>query len=172
MPISSTKLALPSIQQEQVRNIANHDLCERALDGARTNWSAASTYRAEVAEAKSRQLTINDCRNALGILGPETATPPKPIYNVPAIKTPSASKPNAPFDLDKASILSESDLAVCRLALNPNRTNWEFVEQPYATWAKEATRRGFTAGSCINMVNENDPNVANRIGSKYGAPSR
>ena len=72
---------------------------------------------------------------------------------------------------DTPSIEHKLDLAVCRLALNRNRTDWEFVEQPYATWAKEAARRSFTSGYCIDLVNYNDPNRPNPVKSKPAGPN-
>ncbi|MBK8008605.1 MAG: hypothetical protein IPK23_09300 [Rhizobiales bacterium] len=61
---------LPKSQEIQpaLIQLTNNDLCRGALDGPGEKWDSGSTYQQYVAEAKRRNLSIQDCQRTLGLL--------------------------------------------------------------------------------------------------------
>jgi hypothetical protein len=125
-----------------LQNEPDTHVCELALSALHTGWQSNPSFSSWVGEAQRRRLTIEHCRMVLGIR-PSTV--------------PTTSSPTARTAKGLAPVFSDSDLSVCRMALNRNRTGWELIDQPYSTWAKEAIRRHISEAFCIKLVNDRDP---------------
>ena len=77
-------------------------LCRNALDAAGEDWDTRSYYADDVAEAKRRDLSIDDCRVALGLPKLERAAPlPVTAYRPPSTDMP---EPNAGSELNAQEV--------------------------------------------------------------------
>ena len=104
--------------------LENDALCMRALDRNRREWEARSSFAGEIAEAKRRGLSVDDCRVAIG--------------------TSVASNSNGDGD---SSVSRLADQYICRGAYNANITGWEH-SVVFASHVEEAKRRGLSVDDC------------------------
>ncbi len=109
-------------QPEQSKEKSDWVICMSALVANREAFATGDAYSSEVAEAKRRGLSVNDCRAALGLDNK------KLIASTDAIR----QRPNE---------------AICASALIPTRTRFSPLSA-YQPEVKEATRRGLSVDDC------------------------
>ena len=111
----------PEPKRERFARIAPGALCRAALNATAEDWETRSYYSDYVAEAKRRNLSIDDCRVALLLPKLEHAAPP------------------------------DARAALCRRALNAAREDWEDAQDTrsiYANDVAEAKRRNLSIDDC------------------------
>jgi len=124
------------------------DLCKNVLNLYKTDWETGSAYKLYVDEAKSRGLTVEVCRQTLGLLAKADQN-----SQVPAQRS--------------YSNLPQADL--CKNALNLYKTDWE-AGSAYKLYVDEANIRGLTVARCRisleqnsnSQVNTNSPNIPSK----------
>jgi hypothetical protein len=128
--------SVPSPPQEThlFVGIAQNHLCYQLLNTQRDNWLSNANVNL-MAEAKRRELSIDDCRVAIG-LDPLNAT---------SSQTPKVVEVNPPTP--KPLSLSE----ICELSLNSDRTDWSSTAS--ATEARrQADALGITLQACQSQL--------------------
>ena len=117
----------------QTRNLPDRALCVNALNPDRSAWARNPDYSDDIAEAKRRGLTVDACRKLI-------AQPNNPSVG--------SSAPAQPADPLMANL---DDQAVCRNALIPGQSAWD-NDPRFLKDVTEATRRGYTADTCRQLL--------------------
>ena len=104
-------IGLPKLERA-VAPDARAALCRRALNAAREDWENAqdtrSIYANDVAEAKRRNLSIDDCRVAIGLPKLErAATPPVTAQPIPAPGEPPLPAPGGGAKIDVQTVTQD-----------------------------------------------------------------
>lgn len=123
--------AQPNIQLSP-RDYTDIGICSMSLNGARSGWDNSSDRSLYVAEAVRRRLTVDACRQLM------------PTKNLPA------STENLPES-------NETDVVVCSIALDWDRSAWDRKSVPSQKYVAEAARRGLTVRACRQAVGEELP---------------
>ena len=120
----------PTAEQLELQRIANlivTDLCRAALDTVQGGWSAGTASSLTVAEARRRNLGIDDCRKAIGMSTLQE-------------------------ERELAVVKAMTNKELCDSALTSDKRNWETntwgTNSSYASHTAEARRRSLSVDEC------------------------
>jgi hypothetical protein len=113
-----TTLGMIPLKEQELRQTSIPDLCRKALNSANSDWTDADGAGNFAKEARSRGLTVDGCRVAIGMN---------------TLKEQQLGE------------MSTSDL--CGRALASSRTDWD-TNDASADYAKEARARGLAVDGC------------------------
>ncbi len=111
--------------------LPNSSLCVSALTAGRESFSSGSALATEVAEAKRRGLSVDDCRVAIGLAS----------LTAPPSQTPTLAEVNPPTP--KPLSLNE----ICEQSLNSDKTDWSTASSA-SDALKQADIMGVTVEIC------------------------
>jgi len=102
--------------------LAREALCRAALNSDKSSWDTRSNFATHVQEAQKRNLSVDDCRVAIGMSKLKMAM----------------SEPNQS---------SGAEFQICMSALNVSKRDWDTKPQ-FSQNVQEAKRRGLSVDDC------------------------
>ena len=176
-------LGLAELSETLVATKAAQDLCDRALNLEKEDWDHKDDATYYVAEAKRRNLSVDDCRVALGLPRPPLLLQDMPVRNLCnvalnndkndwdatvnfAAYVVEAKRRNLGVDDCRMAIglpplappLQDlASTALCKQALTYRMDDWDGVAA-YATYVAEAKRRNLSVDDCRTAVLRLVPN--------------
>jgi hypothetical protein len=125
-------LGLPTLREvrerEEARVVAamtNQEICGKALNGNRDDWDRSFSTERIVDATRKRDLSVNDCRAALGLRSVEAEKREKAL----------------------AELRLRGEQEVCGYALDGERDGWS-TDPKFGTYVDVANERSYTVDSC------------------------
>lgn len=133
--ISQIETTIPEPDQAAPNGINTVELCSKALDASRLDWSSSASATNEVSFAKRANITVAECRAVLGVVDVPSSYP-KLDYSLAGIENKS----------------------LCASALNVQLIDWD-SSSIYRDKVNEAQRRGLTIDDCRKELGVNRETV-------------